>query len=103
MDKGKNLYNYLDTALKKMETLGTDKVFKVKDLYAGVDWEDISVSDRLKLGTLFRAEVSRRFDVEAIEKTASGQQQYIKKNLEIVKRVSEKYVDKITEIEKNRP
>lgn len=102
MEDGKGLYNYLDQGLAKMKTLENNKIFKVKDLYAGVDWEDISISDRLKLGTLFRAEVSRRFDVEAIEKTSSGQQQYVKKLETVVKKIPEQYREKIKEIDENR-
>lgn len=102
MVDGKNLYDHLNQGLAKMETLENEKIFKVKDLYAGVDWEDIPISDRLKLGTLFRAEVSRRFDVEAIDKTTSGQQRYVKKNETIVKRIPEEYRKKIKEIDKNK-
>ena len=60
----------LNTAIKETENLNQGEVFLVRDLFKGYEWNRISCSERLLLGTLSKA------SIQAIEKTSSGQQKY---------------------------
>lgn len=54
-----------------------NEIFLVRDLFKGYEWNRISRSDRLLLGTLFLNYVhSSETQLEPIEKTSSGQQKY---------------------------
>ncbi len=69
----------LEEAMKETDRLLDGEVFLVKDLFKGYVWNRIAVKDRLLLGTLFLNAVhSGKYDLHAIEKTSSHQQQYKK-------------------------
>ena len=57
----------------------TGEQFLLKDLFKGYEWNRISRSERLLLGTLFLNYINTtKGNITAIEKTSSGQQQYKK-------------------------
>jgi len=67
----------LNNAIKETENLNKGEVFLVRDLFKGYEWNRISRSERLLLGTLFLNYVNTSKDnIQAIEKTSSGQQKY---------------------------
>ena len=67
----------LNTAIKETENLNQGEVFLVRDLFKGYEWNRISRSERLLLGTLFLNYVNTsKASIQAIEKTSSGQQRY---------------------------
>ncbi|AOT68301.1 single-stranded DNA-binding protein [Geosporobacter ferrireducens] len=67
----------LNIAIKETENLNQGEVFLVRDLFKGYEWNRISRSERLLLGTLFLNYVNTsRGSIQAIEKTSSGQQKY---------------------------
>lgn len=43
----------LDKAKNELQYLESDEIFLVRDLFKGYEWNRISRSDRLLLGTLF--------------------------------------------------
>jgi len=68
----------LALAIKETQFLEPNEVFLVRDLFKGYEWNRISRSDRLLLGTLFLNFVNTNDSkITAIEKTSSGQQKYI--------------------------
>lgn len=68
----------LDKAKNEIQCLQESEVFLLRDLFKGYEWNRISRSDRLLLGTLFLNNVrTEDIGVSAIEKTSSGQQRYI--------------------------
>lgn len=74
-----NVNMLLEKALEETENLSPGEVFLVKDLFRGYEWNRISRSERLLLGTLFLNFVKthpKRIDI--LEKTSSGQQKYAK-------------------------
>lgn len=67
----------LETAKNEVTNLKYGEVFLVRDLFKGYEWNRISRSDRLLLGTLFLNYIKNADTrVEIIEKTTSGQQKY---------------------------
>jgi len=67
----------LNNAIKETENLNKGEVFLVRDLFKGYEWNRISRSERLLLGTLFLNYVNTlKTSIQAIEKTSSGQQKY---------------------------
>lgn len=67
----------LDRAKDELKYLEGNEIFLVRDLFKGYEWNRISRSDRLLLGTLFlNAVKTGDIGVAAIEKTSSGQQRY---------------------------
>jgi len=72
-----NVNEVLDIAKREMKDLNTGEVFLLRDLFKGYEWDRISRSDLLLLGTFFlnfmRNEDNR---VIAIEKTSSEHQKY---------------------------
>ena len=70
--------NYLlEKAVLETENISNGEKFLIKDLFKGYEWNRISRSDRLLLGTLFLNYInSSEKNIIAIEKTSSGQQQY---------------------------
>lgn len=70
--------NYLlEKAVLETENISNGEKFLLKDLFKGYEWNRISRSDRLLLGTLFLNYInSSEKNIIAIEKTSSGQQQY---------------------------
>lgn len=72
-----NVNELLEIAKAEINYLNPGEVFLLRDLFKGYEWNRVSRSDRLLLGTLFlnfmRNENNR---VKIIEKTSSGQQKY---------------------------
>ena len=67
----------LDRAIEETKYLHTNEIFLVLDLFKGYEWNRISRSDRLLLGTLFLNYVhTSGTHLKPIEKTSSGQQKY---------------------------
>lgn len=67
----------VDIAKAELSSLLPGEVFLVRDLFKGYEWNRISRSDRLLLGTLFLNYIkSDDIGVVPIEKTSSGQQRY---------------------------
>lgn len=67
----------LNIAIKESENLNKGEIFLVRELFKGYEWNRISRSKRLLIGTLFLNYVnSSRCSIQAIEKTSSGQQKY---------------------------
>jgi len=74
----------LDRAKNEIQYLQEREIFLVRDLFKGYEWNRISRSDRLLLGTLFLNYVKTdNIGIVPIEKTSSGQQRY--KNASILK------------------
>ena len=64
-------------AIGETEKLHSGEVFLVRELFKGYEWNRISRSDRLLIGTLFLNQInSSRNNIIVIEKTSSGQQKY---------------------------
>lgn len=64
-------------AIEETKHLHTNEIFLVRDLFKGYEWNRISRSDRLLLGTLFLNYVhTSETHLEPLEKTSSGQQKY---------------------------
>lgn len=67
----------LTQAIEETKNLHANEVFLVRDLFKGYEWNRISRSDRLLLGTLFLNYVNTSgTNLSPIEKTSSGQQKY---------------------------
>ncbi len=67
----------LDKAKDELSNLLPSEVFLLRDLFKGYEWNRISRSDRLLLGTLFLNYIKTDdIGVVPIEKTSSGQQKY---------------------------
>ena len=67
----------LDKAKAEISYLSSGEVFLLRDLFKGYEWNRISRSDRLLLGTLFLNYIKTDdIGVVPIEKTSSGQQRY---------------------------
>jgi hypothetical protein len=69
----------LDKAKAELSNLLSGEVFLLRDLFKGYEWNRISLSNRLLLGTLFlNYAKSENLLAVPIEKTSSGQQRYTK-------------------------
>lgn len=69
----------LDMTKRELANLKSGEIFLVRDLFKGYEWNRISRSDRLLLGTLFLNYIKNdNMGVTPIEKTSSGQQRYRK-------------------------
>lgn len=72
-----NANDYVEKAIDEIANLSEGEKFLVRDLFKGYEWNRISRSDRLLIGTLFLNFIkSDEVCVEPIEKTSSGQQRY---------------------------
>ena len=68
----------IEIAKDELSHLLPGEVFLVRDLFKGYEWNRISRSNRLLLGTLFLNYIKTDdIGVVPIEKTSSGQQIYI--------------------------
>ena len=75
----KSVNELLKQAISESTCLQENEIFLVRDLFKGYEWNRISRSDRLLLGTLFLNHVKTfKGSIVAVEKTSSGQQQYRK-------------------------
>lgn len=71
---------FLEIAKNETNNLEPGEIFLVRDLFKGYEWNRISRSERLLLGTLFLNLVKNTdTNINIIEKTSSGQQKYQKK------------------------
>ena len=69
----------LEKAVKETKNVFSGEKFLVKDLFKGYEWNRISRSERLLLGTLYLNYINTtKENITAIEKTSSGQQKYQK-------------------------
>ncbi|WP_291578361.1 single-stranded DNA-binding protein [Clostridium sp. UBA6640] len=67
----------LYVAKSELINLKSGEIFLVRDLFKGYEWNRISRSDRLLLGTLFLNYIKNDdLSIVPIEKTSSGQQRY---------------------------
>ncbi|MDD3322180.1 MAG: single-stranded DNA-binding protein [Paludibacter sp.] len=67
----------LEEAKSEVPNVNYGEIFLVRDLFKGYEWNRISRSDRLLLGTLFLNYIKTHdIGVVPIEKTSSGQQRY---------------------------
>jgi hypothetical protein len=74
-----NVNELLEIAISEISYVGHGETFLVRDLFKGYEWNRISRSNRLLLGTLFLNYINTaKNEVAPIEKTSSGQQKYIK-------------------------
>lgn len=74
-----NVNGLLDVAKAELANLQPGEVFLLRDLFKGYEWNRISRSNRLLLGTLFLNYIKiDDIGVVPIEKTSSGQQRYKK-------------------------
>ena len=76
-----NANELLEIAKEELKNLNSEEIFLVRDLFKGYEWNRISKSNRLLLGTLFINYIkSTDIGIIPIEKTSSGQQRYKKEN-----------------------
>ncbi|TWH59393.1 uncharacterized protein DUF1413 [Desulfitobacterium sp. LBE] len=74
-----NVNELLESAIAEIEQLNTEEIFLVRDLFKGYEWNRVSRSNRLLLGTLFLNYIKTTDSgIVPIEKTSSGQQKYKK-------------------------
>lgn len=74
-----NANELLEIAKEELRNIDSEEVFLVRDLFKGYEWNRISKSNRLLLGTLFLNYIkSTDVGIIPIEKTSSGQQRYKK-------------------------
>lgn len=74
-----NANELLEIAKEELKILNSEEIFLVRDLFKGYEWNRISRSNRLLLGTLFINYIkSTDIGIVTIEKTSSGQQRYKK-------------------------
>ena len=67
----------LEKAVNETAELSDGEVFLLRDLFKGYEWNRISRSNRLLLGTLFLNKISsENLEITARAKTSSGQQKY---------------------------
>lgn len=78
-----NVNEFLEIAKSEIKNLKPGEIFLLRDLFKGYEWNRISRSDRLLLGTLFLNYINiTNANVAPIEKTSSGQQKYKKSFIE---------------------
>ncbi len=74
-----NVNKLLEIAISEISSVNPGEIFLVRNLFMGYEWNRISRSDQLLLGTLFINYVNTsNNEVTPIEKTSSGQQRYKK-------------------------
>jgi hypothetical protein len=67
----------IEIGKSELSNILIEEVFLVRDLFKGYEWNRISRSDRLLLGTLFLNYIkTNNTGIIPIEKTSSGQQRY---------------------------
>lgn len=72
-----DINSLLETAIKETDSLYDGEIFLLRDLFKGYEWNRISRSTRLLLGTLFLNKItSENLEIDASAKTSSGQQKY---------------------------
>lgn len=72
-----DINKHLDKAIQETKSLDNAENFLLRDLFKGYEWNRISRSNRLLLGTLFLNKVNNeKLGIKANAKTSSGQQKY---------------------------
>ena len=72
-----DINSLLCKAINESSSLIDGEVFLLRDLFKGYEWNRISRSNRILLGTLFLNKVnSEPLEVRASIKSSSGQQKY---------------------------
>ena len=67
----------LNQAINEIKYLEVNEIFLLRDLFKGYEWNRISRSNRILLGTLFLNKISsENLEIAASIKTSSGQQKY---------------------------
>lgn len=80
-----NANELLEIAKEELKILNSEEIFLVRDLFKGYEWNRISRSNRLLLGTLFLNYIkSTDIGIVPIEKTSSGQQRYKREMREFI-------------------
>jgi len=68
---------YLDKAVQETKFLNNGEIFLLRDLFKGYEWNRISRSNRLLLGTLFLNRINNEnLEIRVSKKTPSKQQRY---------------------------
>lgn len=76
-----NANELLEITKEELKNINSEEIFLVRDLFKGYEWNRISRSNRLLLGTLFLNYIkSTDIGITPIEKTSSGQQRYKKES-----------------------
>ena len=76
-----NAKELLEITKEELKNINSEEIFLVRDLFKGYEWNRISRSNRLLLGTLFLNYIkSTDIGITPIEKTSSGQQRYKKES-----------------------
>lgn len=76
-----NANELLEITKEELKNIYSEEIFLVRDLFKGYEWNRISRSNRLLLGTLFLNYIkSTDIGITPIEKTSSGQQRYKKES-----------------------
>lgn len=72
-----NVNQLLEIVISEISNINSGEIFLVRDLFKGYEWNRISRSNRLLLGTLFLNYINTvNNEVTPIEKTSSGEQRY---------------------------
>ena len=67
----------LDYVIMEIGNVPCGTVFSIKELFKGYEWKQISLNDRLHLGSLFLSFANNNPDrVMPLEKTSSNQQEF---------------------------
>lgn len=83
-----NVNELLEITKEEIKNLNYSEIFLLRDLFKGYEWNRISRSNRLLLGTLFLNYIkSADIGVVPIKKTSSGQQRYKVINVPILDEV----------------
>ncbi len=73
-----NANELLESAKEELKNLNSEEIFVMRDLFKGYEWNRISKSNRLLLGTLFLNYIKSTDKVGTvpIERASSGQEKY---------------------------
>lgn len=73
-----NANELLEIAKEEIKNLNSEEIFLVRDLFKGYEWNRISRSNRLLLGTLFLNYIKStdKVGIVPIERASSGQEKY---------------------------
>ena len=75
-----SLQELFELTVKALDEVEPGEVFRVRDLFCGVEWKRLDCGMRSRLGSKFfaYAQAGGAKSVELREKTAQNQQQYVK-------------------------
>ena len=80
VDASTSLETLFAQALKQLQEVHSGEVFRVRDLFCGLEWKRIDVGTRIRLGAKFfaYARAEGAAVVVPLDKNAQNQQQYQK-------------------------